>query len=51
MTIIFEQRFAKELRRLRDDKRLINRYQRNLIRVLNPVDFILEDESDDSSDK
>ena len=33
------------------DKRLINRYQGNLIRVLNPVDFILEEVSDDSSDK
>jgi predicted nucleic acid-binding protein len=33
------------------DKRLINRYQGNLIRVLNPVDFILEEVSNDSSDK
>lgn len=29
------------------DKRLINRYKSNLVRVVNPVDFILEEASDD----
>lgn len=31
------------------DKRLINRYQEKVVRVLNPVDFILEVEDNDTS--
>jgi predicted nucleic acid-binding protein len=31
------------------DKRLINRYKSDLVKVVNPVDFILEETSDDSS--
>lgn len=33
------------------DKRLVNRYTDNIIRVLNPVDFILELEDNDAGEK